>query len=486
MTRFLCAAGLVLLAGGAARAAPPPGVKTIHLDLNPVAPPSPALRYPLLPELRQQKPGNAVTDYRTASATLKEVVSTLSDKEWIVPLDRWRELPLDQFPRDQVRDYLRPFAAALGQAEAGARREYADWELTENLRKVGIGVRLNDLHEMRQFVTLFAVRTRLAVAEGRLNDAVRDLQTMFAISHHAGQSPTLIGGLVGLGTFRVAAEQLEALIQHPAAPNLYWSLTDLPRPFVDLRTAFQGERMMVYGSFPGVPTSPIDPLTPLTPEQALRLGQVVARLRFEEPARIQLPEAVYKLRIGVEIQEKHEKAKQALVEAGWPREPLQHMAHIQVAVLHGLLEYERYMDEAIKWSNLPYWQATPALMELETRIARRPRQAGPDDPALPIAHVFLANSGRILYARTRVERRIAALCCVEALRLHTARHGKLPASLDEIKEVPVPVDPYTGKPFEYSAVGDRGELYAAAVAPPVPGRKPDHQEALYYEIVVRR
>jgi hypothetical protein len=486
MLRLLCAAGLLLLAGAAAPGAPPPGVKTIHLDLHAVAPPSPALRYPLLPELRQQKPGNAVLDYRKASSMVKEVAATLPDKDWAAPLERWRELPLDQFPREQARDYLRPFAAALRLAEEGARREYADWELSDKLRKAGISVLFSDLQEMRQFVAFFAVRTRLALAEGRLNDAARDLQTMFAISHHAGQSPTLIGGLVGIGTFRFAAEQLEALIQHPAAPNCYWSLTDLPRPFVDLRTAFQGERMMVYGTFPGIPTSPIDPLTPLTPEQALLLGQVVARLRFEEPNRFQLPETAYKLRIGIEIQQKHEKAKQALVDAGWPREGVDRMAHLQVAVLHGLLEYERYMDEAIKWNNVPYWQARPALLELETRYGRRPRLAGPDEPALPIAYVFLANSGRIMYARTRVERRIAALRCVEAVRLHAAQHGKLPASLDEIKEVPVPVDPYTGKPFEYTATGDHGELYAAAVAPAIPGRKPDPEQALYYEIVLHR
>jgi hypothetical protein len=34
--------------------------------------------------------------------------------------------------------------------------------------------------------------------------------------------------------------------------------------------------------------------------------------------------------------------------------------------------------------------------------------------------------------------------------MHLAAHdGKLPHSLDEVKIVPLPIDPMTGKPFEY-------------------------------------
>ena len=40
-------------------------------------------------------------------------------------------------------------------------------------------------------------------------------------------------------------------MQQPDAPSFYWPLTDLPRPFIDLRKPMQGERAGVYGSFPG-------------------------------------------------------------------------------------------------------------------------------------------------------------------------------------------------------------------------------------------
>ena len=54
----------------------------------------------------------------------------------------------------------------------------------------------------------------------------------------------------------------------------------------------------------------------------------------------------------------------------------------------------------------------------------------------------------------RLDRRVAALRVVEAIRLYAASHdGKLPEELIQITEVPVPEDPATGKPFEYCRDG---------------------------------
>ena len=55
--------------------------------------------------------------------------------------------------------------------------------------------------------------------------------------------------------------------------------------------------------------------------------------------------------------------------------------------------------------------------------------------------------------RTRVEQRIALLRWVESIRLHAASHdGKLPQTPSEIA-VPLPGDPFTGKPFGYAREG---------------------------------
>jgi len=54
----------------------------------------------------------------------------------------------------------------------------------------------------------------------------------------------------------------------------------------------------------------------------------------------------------------------------------------------------------------------------------------------------------------RLDRRVAAVRVVEAIRLYAASHdGKLPEELSQITEVPLPEDPATGKPFEYRRDG---------------------------------
>ena len=46
------------------------------------------------------------------------------------------------------------------------------------------------------------------------------------------------------------AVPLEDLIQAPGAPNLYWALANLPRPFLDLSTALDGEKSLLEKEFP--------------------------------------------------------------------------------------------------------------------------------------------------------------------------------------------------------------------------------------------
>jgi hypothetical protein len=53
-----------------------------------------------------------------------------------------------------------------------------------------------------------------------------------------------------------------------------------------------------------------------------------------------------------------------------------------------------------------------------------------------------------------LERDIAALRVIEAVRMYAASHaGRPPKALSDIDRVPVPLNPATGKPFEYRLEG---------------------------------
>ena len=58
-----------------------------------------------------------------------------------------------------------------------------------------------------------------------------------------------------------------------------------------------------------------------------------------------------------------------------------------------------------------------------------------------------------------VDRKIAALQCIEALRLYAGSHnGKFPENLSDVTEVTIPDDPVTKKPFSYKSTGSEAVL----------------------------
>jgi hypothetical protein len=126
-------------------------------------------------------------------------------------------------------------------------------------------------------------------------------------------------------------------------------------------------------------------------------------------------------------------------------------------------------------------------MEQAERRVREERakvlSASSDVPALPIAVLFLPAIRRAWAAHARIDRRIAALRCVEAVRLYAAAHGgRLPPTLAAVQEVPVPPDPYTGKPFAYRLANG----VATLEGPPPAGEKANAGNALRYELVVEK
>jgi hypothetical protein len=96
---------------------------------------------------------------------------------------------------------------------------------------------------------------------------------------------------------------------------------------------------------------------------------------------------------------------------------------------------------------------------------------------------WIPATAKVTVQGVRLDRRIAALRCVEAVRLYAAAHdGKLPAKLDDIKEVPIPLDPFTGKSFEYKAEGDK-----VTIEGPAPeGEKASQNNFIRYEVTIKR
>jgi hypothetical protein len=95
---------------------------------------------------------------------------------------------------------------------------------------------------------------------------------------------------------------------------------------------------------------------------------------------------------------------------------------------------------------------------------------------------MLSNLKQVCSAQARRERELFALRVVEALRIYAAAHeGRLPDKLDDVKEVPLPNDPGTGKPFEYSREGETATLISM-----VPNDPQKYENGIRYRVTIRK
>ena len=465
--------------------------KPTVLTLRPAAAPAPALSIQLLPDRHELEPGNAAIFYHRAIEMLLQSREgrQIQLRQPLAPGERppqspeklisdWGSGPLKDIPRDEASINLKVYEHALHEVELGARQATCDWNLDR--RTEGFTLQIPEIQEMRSLVRLVVLRARLAVLDGKPDEAIHWLQTGFAMGRHVGQGSMLIQALVGVAISTVSARATEDLIQAPGAPNLYWAFTILPRPFVDMSMAMDGERNCVDRYLPRLRDLEAAPWSTAQAQQAINnmirdLAPFVGSPVYQPGSRSKMSEMGPRLVLAAMVAKVYPEARRALLAAGRPVAEVDAMPASQVALIYTLREYHAIRDDMYKWTLVPYWQAVPHLNPPESHQA--PIEA--DNPMLAVIKMIDPTVNAARLAEVRIDRQLDALRTIEAIRLHAAAHGgKLPATLAEITEVPVPIDPATGKPFEYKLEGT-----TATLSGPIPAKAPDHPAyALRYEL----
>ena len=476
MKHVLLAFALALLA---AAAAPADDVRSKPLTLHAPTPAAQALQYALLPDLMDTTPGNAADHYRRATQNLREEAPP--ELEPFEAFGQWLKTPLKDLPLDDMARFLKRCESTLREVDAGARCEQCEWDLTAELRQKGVGALGADLLAIRSIGRLLALRCRYELAQGHTQDAMRTLRSGFALARHVADAPWLLFAVYGMKISSLMLDALEEFIEAADAPSLYWPLTDLPRPLFDMRKQMQGERVGVYGTFPGAAEMAGDlNAKPWTPEQIANLMFIWGYVADNDD-KTRIGKAADEVKMLLRVAAQHEAAKKVLLGEGRPKELVDAMPHLQVALLVSLRQWDHVFDESLKCQGLPYPDLTTALDRAEVR--QREIMEDPNGPAMPIARLLLVRVRKVLALRAQIDRRVAALRCVEAVRLYAAAHdGKLPASLDDVKDVPIPDDPVTGKPFGYRRVGDRAFLSST----PFPDQPADNADTPTYELMFQR
>jgi hypothetical protein len=407
----------------------------IRLTVRPKAPPKPALRYRLLPELREMQPGNPIPNY----------------SKCLIARDYARQTSLGQ--------------AALRQADRAARLDKPDWGILDQLKRDGYSLLLPDVQGMRELALGLQERFRRENASGRIDDALETAKTMFAMARHLGEHPTLIGDLVGISVANVAIVPLEELLEHPDCPNFYWALTDLPEPLVPLCAGMAGQ-----GVADASELRALDDRGPMTGKEIDKfLAHVEWLATGDMPRR---PEDSAKRWVAARAKDPKlvGAARKRLADYGIPEDRSAGFPPEQVVLLDSKREYELRRDELAKLMPLPYWQID-ALTRAETPAAER-----------ALFDVFLPAILRVRQAQARLDQRVALLRHVEALRMYAAEHeARLPDKLSDIA-VPLPVDPFSGKPFLYERKGNTAVLRGR---PPRGGEK-NPANNVRYEVTLAR
>jgi len=367
-------------------------------------------------------------------------------------------------PKDKVRKALSGFGGAIMDAVREATsRTFCDWdwELQNITGARAVAFLLPEVQNSRELARMLALRTRLAIAEGRIDDAIALTQMNYQLGRDTAVEPLLVCGWVGIAISGISNEGTLEIMASPDAPNLYWALAALPKPLIDLRRATRfelgiGPRVFpLLGDAEGSHRSPAE-WSRYVGESWITMTEMqtfsaVPRY-LSSPRGSREWEVVHSQLIGTALGLwRYTRAKQDLVRGGMSPEEVEAMPVGRVIALQAARAYRHTANELEKLSYMPFPEMRRRKVEIDSRL-RRDGNLGAtmrSRPILPIASLLLPATSAARNAQERLTRELAAMQVIEALRMHAAETGDFPTVLEEVTIVPVPKNPATGQPFVY-------------------------------------
>lgn len=456
----LLALALLMLASPAAAQEPevdPNQPPVIKLTLHPSSPSKPALKHHLLPDRMDRTPGNAAQFYyRTLLIYYQNQNRQALEKEYAEKYERWTNEPCEGELREEMKKWVAGFpSSAADQLREAVYRERCDFDyrLHERSGFEVISFLLPEIQEMRNLGRYLTIKARVAIAEGRYDDAAESLRHGFQMGKDTGSEPLLINGLVGIAIASIMNGELEHWIGSPDSPNLYWAVGAIPKPLVDLRPALEQEVRFPELMFPFLKDAETSQRSPEEWQRVLSDAVRQIGNNFGQSTSKPEPSVLEKLQsdlaVTALIMRAYPVAKEELKSAGFDAAKLDRMPVAQVVAIHVQRTVRQIGDEFVKGAYLPATQREEYYATLEKRLQEEKLLGPGSREMIPLSSLLMPAVGQALMAQTRLERDFAALQTLEAIRAHLAETGGLPEKLGDITAVPVPVNPTTNEPFEY-------------------------------------
>jgi hypothetical protein len=432
----------------------PPPVKVV---IFPRSAKFPVLQQRLLPALTEQIDEDAAAYYSKAMLLRAESPTQNKQDERISEI---LDLPPDKFPLDEAREILKLQRSALMYVHLGAKRNTCRWAIPwRDQHEKLFSLVLPEIQQMRTIARVLQLEARVAVAEDRLDDALASIRAGYAAGRHVTTAPLFINGLVGVAITSNMQQELLRLLQHPAAPNLYWSLAALPQPLLDYRPAIEFEGDSLFIMFPEWKT--LDQQRTTAEWDQLYLRSFGRLMKLTQELQLSTPETSQGLpplaSLAVISPLLYAQAKQHLADQGMEKSKIDALPMSQAILLYVVQDYQFRRDEIAKWMYLPL-NEMPSMQTL----TRHEQEVLKTRGVFSLAHLLLPSVSRVRFAYLRLERETNLLRAIEALRWHAALTGELPHLWKDVTAVPVPRDPWTGEPFRYQRTGDTALIEALA------------------------
>ncbi|HEX6963371.1 MAG TPA: hypothetical protein VF175_16000 [Lacipirellula sp.] len=443
------------------------GLTVFKMTVTPAGESEPALKHRLVPGPLDLRPGNAALFYcrsfaeGSLSSAWKAVEKefTYDEIHGSDQVDGWYDVsrPLDSIPLDKLREASARFDTIMKQfVERGAERAECNWgHYIQEVRGTDIiATLLPEIQECRSLGRAVGLRTRLAIAERDFPRAIEHLRINYRLGKHVSEAPFLVSGLVAIAIANTANAGVVELIATEGSPNLYWALAEMPRPYIDLQPSVRFEMSLGPRMFPFM----------MEPEKKRYSTEEWARVLSEslqETSKVASGTPHWN-ELGAQLAATglalltYPAAKERLVEDGMDRDAVEAMPVGQVIAIDAARGYQQLADEFEKWWYTPFPVALEGSKLADLKLSRINKFEGGLGEILASMLLPALNAAR--NAQVRLDWQLNALQTLEAIRMHAAETGKLPASLDEIDVVPVPTSPLTGKPYDYRLEGDTAVL----------------------------
>jgi hypothetical protein len=302
---------------------------------------------------------------------------------------QWQGVSLEDLPLDTVRTQLSWFDKVFHYLDLASQTEECRWE--HPVREEGFRSEMPDLASFRTLARLLVLKARLTLMDGDINAALQTIRIGITMGRQVGQGPFVVQHIVGVSLAHRMTLEIERMIQMVDSPNLYWALTALPHPLVDMRPALQMERDAVYTELPELRRLDRQVLSDDEVIDVWNRALALSQLADGRPSKW-----MARLDMVTHAMKAYPQAKQFLEGQGKTDEEVDALPALYVVLRYQYHHYRQLRDNIYKWYHLPYWQAKEGLIPAVVRPELDKALSG--NAALQVALIPNINTRRILEA----------------------------------------------------------------------------------------